>query len=144
MPIRKVSLYGSSDTKIRITIKGPNPEIGHVAVAKVLEIGTTLHENTKISIKNLRQVKVNSFGERVDGPTGPIVRDVTYNIHNKSNQSFNSIATALEIAQANGPVVTYMNNTDEQLICLGDIMNWILPKDMPQGYIFQITTQGIS
>lgn len=144
MPIESKKLYGAPGSTIRLTIKGTSPKIGHIAVGKVITVGETLYKNTKVSTKNHRPIKLNAFGERVDTITGPIVRDVTYAIHHSGIESFNSIATSLEYAQANGPVVTYANNNEEQLLNFGDIMDWSLPRDLPQDYIFQITSQGIS
>ena len=135
-------LSGFAGSVIRITISGPTPALGSLVVGRVVRIGTSIMDgSTKLRRRTFTKIDTNDFGD-VTVTRRAIARDVTYAVV-ADRDGFGSKAQFLDSVDG-VRVVTFAAIGWEQFINYGFITDWELPANMPNNFMFEITTQGVS
>ncbi|SFR40461.1 hypothetical protein SAMN04488005_1503 [Yoonia tamlensis] len=135
-------LSGFSGSIIRITINGDAPALGELVVGRVVRIGTSLMDGaTKLRRRTFTKIETNDFGD-VTVTRRAIARDVTYAIA-AERAGFGAKAQFLDSVDGLR-VVTFAAVGWEQFINYGFITDWELPAELPNNFMFEITTQGVS
>jgi hypothetical protein len=135
-------LSGFAGSTIRLTINGGSPALGSLVVGRVISIGTSIMDGaTKLRRRTFTKIDTNDFGD-VTVTRRAIARDVTYAIV-ADRAGFGAKAQFLDSVDGLR-VVTFAAAGWEQFINYGFITDWELPANMPNHFMFEITTQGVS
>ncbi|MDO6589454.1 hypothetical protein DS901_06675 [Loktanella sp. D2R18] len=135
-------LSGFAGSTIRLTINGGSPALGSLVVGRVISIGTSIMDGaTKLRRRTFTKIDTNDFGD-VTVTRRAIARDVTYAIV-ADRAGFGAKAQFLDSVDG-VRVVTFATDGWEQFINYGFITDWELPANMPNHFMFEITTQGVS
>ena len=133
-------LSGFAGSTIRLTITGGSPALGSLVVGRVIRIGSSIMDgSTKLRRRTFTKIETNDFGD-VTVTRRAIARDVTYSIV-ADRDGFGTKAQFLDSIDG-VRVVTFAADGWDQFINYGFITDWELPADMPDNFMFEITTQG--
>jgi hypothetical protein len=135
-------LSGFEGSTIRLTINGGSPALGSLVVGRVISIGTSIMDGaTKLRRRTFTKIDTNDCGD-VTVTRRAIARDVTYAIV-ADRAGFGAKAQFLDSVDG-VRVVTFAAVGWEQFINYGFITDWELPANLPNNFMFEITTQGVS
>lgn len=134
---------GYATSTIRLTIIGVAPALGELIVGRRIEIGKTiLKGSTSVKRRTFTTISTNDFG-LTTAKKRAIARDVTYAVHAKRS-GFELKERFLDDVDGI-PVVTFARaDAWAQFINYGFITDYEIPADLPQDFLFEITTQGVS
>jgi hypothetical protein len=135
-------LSGFAGSTIRLTINGGSPALGSLVVGRVISVGKSLMDgSTKLRRRTFTKIDTNDFGD-VTVTRRAIARDVTYSVV-ADRDGFGAKAQFLDSIDG-VRVVTFAALGWEQFINYGFITDWELPANLPNNFMFEITTQGVS
>lgn len=137
------NVSGGSASTIRITIEGDAPALGELVIGKRVEIGKTRFDSsTSVRRKTFTKIETNAFGV-TDVIKRAIARDVSYSVHAK-RQGFEARERFLD--EVDGVQVVTFAALDgwEQYINYGFITDYELPAELPDDFLFEVNTQGVS
>jgi hypothetical protein len=135
--------HGFATSRVRLTITGESPALGELVIGRRVQIGKTLvGRNTSVRRRTFTEIKTNPFG-RTEVKKRAIARDVTYAVvaERKGFEAKQRFLDDVDGVQ----VVTYAGTADRpEAIGYGFITDYELPLDLPDNYVFEIKTQGVS
>lgn len=134
---------GYATSTIRLTIIGDAPALGELIVGRRVEIGETLLKgSTSVRRRTFTTISTNDFG-LTSAKKRAIARDVTYSVHAR-REGFEVKERFLDDVDG-VPVVTFARPDDwVQFINYGFITDYEIPADLPEDFLLEITTQGVS
>ena len=134
---------GHATATIRLTMIGDAPALGELVVGRRVEIGKTLLKgSTSVKRRTFTTITTNDFGVTTVKKRA-IARDATYSVHAK-RAGFEVKERFLDDVDG-VPVVTFARADDwAQFINYGFITDYEIPADLPEDFLLEITTQGVS
>lgn len=134
---------GFSGSTVRLTIDGPSPALGELVIGRQIKLGDTeMNQSTSVRRKTFTSIDTNAFGITT-AKKRAIARDVVYRIQ---TERFGFEAKERFLDDVDGlRVVTFALPSEwPQFINYGFITDYEIPASMPEHFIFEITTQGVS
>lgn len=138
-----VYVSGFATHKVRLTIDGPAPSIGEVVIGRAKRIGSTqMDRSTRVDRRTFTKIVTNDFGITTVQKRA-IARDATYQVHAK-RKGFEHIERLLDDLDGIRVVTFAVEDDWPQLINIGFITDYSLPAELPDDFLFSVTTQGVS